>query len=276
MSAEEKRSSFLDGLERLVKTLAFLVGVLYAIGLLVANRLLLSLGLSDFASVRPRHIVTGALTVLLVVLAVLPVLIPTLYIRCFGLRGGRYSKWLLFGLVIVFATKTSVFLVSQAIRILTLSHSVPDIYHWEYIGRWLTMNNFVVAGIVTFRFRRHLREPLLALLLFCLVPLYIYFLVDPIAVLIYGRVPEALGGGKPTTARLIFNKDGLNFWKQTGALPLQGPDSISSSPLQIVYQDDHQMAVITPCRDGTNRVIVLSKSLVDGFMQEDDRLLPPH
>ncbi|SRR6266481_462397 len=58
--------------ERAAKITIVIVGVLYGLGLLITNTYLASIGVSDFSSIKPKYIITGAWSFLILLLAALP------------------------------------------------------------------------------------------------------------------------------------------------------------------------------------------------------------
>src|SRR5436305_933385 len=72
--------------EKISKAAALLVAVSYGLGVLISNEYLIALGVSDFASLRPKYIITGLWTIVLIVLAALPILLPMAAITSFPKR----------------------------------------------------------------------------------------------------------------------------------------------------------------------------------------------
>jgi hypothetical protein len=52
--------------EKITKAAALVLAVSYSLGVLISNQYLMALGASDFASVRPKYVITGLWTILLV------------------------------------------------------------------------------------------------------------------------------------------------------------------------------------------------------------------
>jgi hypothetical protein len=85
MSAGSAASAQDDSAQSLARKLAAItkvsviaVAFLYGLGLLVTNEYLITIGVSDFTSVRPKYIVTGVWVLSIVAATFIPILFPLL------------------------------------------------------------------------------------------------------------------------------------------------------------------------------------------------------
>jgi hypothetical protein len=97
----------------------------------------------------------------------------------------------------------------------------------------------------------------------------LFLATNQIGIRIYRLIPDAYGGGKPVSAQLLLNYDGVVFWKQTGAIVPNDKDSVSSGPIKILYQSEHELVIEAPSSDGPQtkeKIIRLKTELVDGIL----------
>src|SRR5579864_7236998 len=62
-----------DLAEKVTKAAALVLAVSYGLGLVISNQYLAPLGISDFSSLKPKYILTGLWTLLLLTIASLPI-----------------------------------------------------------------------------------------------------------------------------------------------------------------------------------------------------------
>jgi hypothetical protein len=78
---------------------------------------------------------------------------------------------------------------------------------------------------------------------------------------VYVKIPQTLGGGRPTTVQLLISSQ--NAGTVRGLLNLQ---STISEDLELLGEDSDELILLTKSSDGTERPFRLSKKLVDGIV----------
>jgi hypothetical protein len=209
------------------------------LGLLISNQYLMALGVSDFASLKPKYIITGLWTILLIVLAALPILMPSAVIKSFPKRNkivvGAIGFAVAAGLLVI--VELAVFLLLGCdIRtpLLNGSSSLKDRTQMKLFFEgcsWLIV--WVWAGIaltiVMLKVKKMMKPAKYAVigLVGCVI---LVSATHTIANYIYSHIPAASGGGKPLIGRLVLNKDGEAFWTDTRMLGPTKVQSCSSQP----------------------------------------------
>jgi hypothetical protein len=268
----EQQSPF-EAVENITKAVVAVVAVAYALGMVVSNQYLISLGASDFSSVRPKYILTGGWVLIMMVLSAFPVLLPLI----------AYEKLLswrslpLFGLGLLF----SCFAGAGLSRFLRFDYAWLNEQH-EVLktAGTLVATCCIVGGILVIAIRRvrlieiagsqWMGYVVVALMLCCLLAL----VTSQVAGHIYSHIPEAMGGGKAVMAEIILNDKGVAFWEQF--LPLHPrPATAPRRAIQfakILYQDENQLIIEIeqerpdhPELKHTNKSLILKRDLVDGI-----------
>jgi len=260
-------------LENVAKSLLIFVTLLYALGLIVTNQYLMSLGISEFSSLRPKYVVTGTWTFLLLLAGSLPILTPVAFLL--RLPEDRKSKLnilgvlcggLIMGVGLAFNLEGLILEVLRAGLVrATAIICVTSVFTALPIGLWAFARR--IPGI-----RPILSSTLVIAICGSLVAL------SGLIVDVYQEVPEALGGGKPMIADLVLNSAGVAFWKQTGALFDNNPGSMNAGRVKILYQNDHELVIKAPYKNGQQpkeKVIILNKSLVDGILPAEHEKAKP-
>jgi hypothetical protein len=277
-------------LELVTKSSVVVLALLYGLGLLVSNIYLISVGVSDFSSVKPKYILTGAWGLLFIVVGSLPVTTPAL------LRFKIKSSTLEFLLKTVTGAALSAALMIAAYVLLSsappdLSMLFPAIRLVLYSSFMVHIGRALVKRVIEARAARVTFTYIQIAVVLCLGTVSV---ADQIAHSLYGRIPEALGGGQPIAGRIILNKEGVEFWKEAG-IEKSDPariweifdDTPRSRSARILYQDEHVMVIEVnetapdltipdPIikRATSIKTMILSKSLVDAVIT-DERLRVP-
>lgn len=256
-----------DLFESISKASVVLIAGLYGIGLLVTNAYLLSIGISDFSSLRPKYVVTGGWTAVLLFLSSAPYLIARDM-----LDSSKPNKWMRRGFVIMVA----IFIVLMYCLIAT---DLLRVHNWVVVS--VALESIFGTGFVCYfaryagnRFKERSWKRLhVVWFLGPAIFLGSYTLLSSVGRKLYPNVPEGIGGGKPVEARLVLNANGTAFWNQTNCLPLNGKPAVTTAPVEILYQSEHRIVIKAPYDDGSSRkskVIVLNDSLVDGILPEPE------
>ncbi len=255
-------------LEKSTKGAVVLLAVAYALGLLVTNQALIGLGVSDYSSVRPKFVLTGLWSLMLIVSAALPMVLPLRSLINFEPKTER-TKEPVNGLTILLCVLAGNIVIFGLLG-----------FHWPdagilslvevglfFIVVWLglvTLYYAVLALRLGFKINRVLIIETLLMLFFFMS---IVFATRIIADMVYPHIPEASGGGAPVFGSLILHKDGgEEFWKEAG---IGQNDKITTNPrsrlVRLLYQDEHIMIVQVFGNPNLKRM-TLNKSLVDAFV----------
>lgn len=271
---ENSAQSLAKNLETVTKASVIAVALLYGLGLLVTNEYLITIGVSDFTSVRPKYIVTGVWVLSIVAATFIPILFPLLARerRMAGKIGSAAVGTVVAWLSLIFV-----------MRVL----GVPELREiWKPLTLLLCCSCAICFQ--TWFLRKVLVflpiSALTIVLLGCFGGITMTFIV---AKKIYPKVPEALGGGKPISGRIILNKEGAEFWLDAGVEKSDPSkktddtfeDTARSRSVKILYQDEHVMVIdvqttrVTPklgetgnVKSTQTRTMLLNKSLVDAVI----------
>jgi len=269
-----------DTFEKISKVFVVFVAVLYGLGLLVTNQYLLSLGVSDFSSLKPKYVITGAWTLALMVIDCLPALFVFGLFRSKSSILKRFWLRITIGLIggIGFALLARAFLY----YVITLYPylSSASVLQTPNVLKGMVIGSSVLGFILLFRIVTTQQDRRSFWGMTSFVGLYgVLVLSTAIGTSEYPRVPEAWGGGRPLHVSLVLNETGIKFWRVTGAVP-PDKDSMRTPEIEVLYQNDHEMLISAPCDlvgplpDGGHRVekrrIMLNKSLVDGILPKED------
>lgn len=272
---EENPPSIFEMVENVTKAAALVLAVSYGLGLIISNQYLAPLGISDFSSLKPKYVLTGLWTLLMIATASLPV---TLRLGAGSNSLAQKKPVVAFFGGLGFSVVGILALLSVVLRF--------DMTHVREGAVLYTLFSVLAASMNAAyfinRLRRDLRKPdrsilfdsfmLILSLCFVLVPM-----TQNIASNIYDYVPDAMGGGEPISACVMLKSEkGAQFWKQAGVTledwdsPLHLFDDRTRIVL-IVYQDEKIMVVEgrdrnAPKKAAEGRTIVISKDLVEGYM----------
>jgi hypothetical protein len=249
-----------DRCEQLGKSLVLLAAVLYTLGLIGTNLYLLSIGVSDFSSLRPKYIMTGFWILLMAFLTFLPALGVALATVS---RPG--SKRTVFINVVICFIGTLLLFYTVNERVKAETNVVIVLVIIQFFATCMILIQLPSGKDVFPGYAR-----------FVIIELAFASLIMPplFARAFYPLIPEALGGGKPMTAQIILGKDGFSFWKQAGLIVQTNTDSGNadsnvSGNVEVLYQSEHEIVIRASYKDGGQRIlrtIILNKSLVDGII----------
>jgi hypothetical protein len=274
---DEQQKPF-EAIEKITKAIVAVVALAYGLGMVVSNQYLISLGASDFSSVRPKYILTGGWVLVMMVLAALPVLLPL--IGCDRLFSWR--SLLLFGLGLLFSCLAG----TGLLRFLRFDYAWRNEQH-EVLKTAVTgaLVSCICCGLLVIAIRKvrliqiagsqWMGYVMVALMVCSLLAL----VTSQVAGHIYGHIPEAMGGGKAVAAFIVLNDKGMEFWGQF--LPLHpNPATTSKRAIQfanILYQDDKELIIEIeqarpdkPQLKHTTKSLILKRDLVDGIYIDSD------
>jgi hypothetical protein len=261
-------------LEKIGKGAGALALGLYVLGLLIVNAYLFRLGASDFTLVRPRFVYTGALIVLLTLIALSgPAIgasfvwqrrqrgLPTfssinMQMIIAGLLLSPAILWLCFWLLL--ATDSPVITRSAIWRQATFLSLSTFIAGLLSVGISIAIVLLVLPVMSSHRSfaYRYATRLYIGIVIFLVASVYVGYFIDAI----YPKVPVQFGGGRAVLAQLMFKKDELNSVKAVG-LPFP-PNGNLSSPVRLAYQGEQSYIVELP----NGRIFQIDKSLVSGIV----------
>lgn len=291
-----------DMAEKITKSAALVVAVSYALGVLISNQYLVTLGVSDFASLKPKYIITGLWTILLIVLAALPVLMPMAAVKSYPNRNKYFISAVFFVVACAFLVAFEPFVF----MLLGSDISVKSVLDGTATQRQIVESNlfytacfklivvvWVGVSLTAFMIARakrltntNIRSKHFGATIYAVIGLFVCATLGAathnVAVDIYSHIPAASGGGQPTIGRLILNKDGEAFWaearivssQKTSELQFLAKDALISPRSRIAklyYEDEHSMVVqIDDSHGGEGEIVTmtLNKSLVDAFITD--------
>jgi hypothetical protein len=288
MSNVEAKSSPYEVAERAIKILVALLGVCYALGLLVSNQYLIGLGVSDFSSVRPKYIFTGLWTLLLLLFATAPVFWSS--VALISLKNTGFSAYRRIGFIVTMGILVGG--VTSAVSFAGLLYLLQFDVSSKTLGRghlieslvFLEIVCSVIACIARFFALNSKTETKPA---FMLYSYYLSLLIlcfgaalstHIIATRMYGQIPPGLGGGAPVYGQVLLNDKGERLWKKYSSTQGDLKDRIST----IMYEDDKIMVIIVNNPRLPNGVVfgspvtppmILNKDLVDAIVLYKDRLI---
>lgn len=254
----------------------------YAVGLIVTNSYLASLGFIDYGLVKPRCVITGAWTTLVIFLCTMPSLILRRMIL--APAGHELRRWKLAELLRVsglcFLLMAALFAVlvgnpipspNELVNFVTfvVICGVPVLFDAWFI---LMARKGLPESLASRLRDARIRTTILGLVLY----LGVLFLIS---VLFYPYVLPRWGGGKPRAAKLILNHEGTEVWSalpgnrndyipvtKVGNAPsgLNG-DLFVTPAVAILYETDGQLIVKWRPEDGGS-VVALDRKLVSAVI----------
>jgi hypothetical protein len=268
MSKEPKTdlNKHLELLEKCAKAAAVIGILFYTTGMVVANQYLAQFDLSDFGSLKPKYVLTGAWTIMLMIVVGSPGVLFVYMLDTERVRNlpSKVRRLLgLFTLVVGgLVAYGALYLIQE-----TLSEGGEKM---GFIDSIFVITMAIVIFIMLFNvvFMLWLTERLYDWPLLSIFPLLVFsfFALSTIGKSIYGHFPEAVGGARPINAELILNRDGAAFWAQTGVVQNSCNGCTRTLPVKIIYQNDEVMVVqaaYTADQHEGQKLVILRKPLVE-------------
>jgi hypothetical protein len=274
-------TGILEQFERLAKAAAIAAAGLYVLGLLTANQYLLFFGVTDFASLRPRCILAGALTMVLLAAFALPALVPLWFVTYVEPRGlKQYS--VLAARILAFALLGTVILIlfvpfmfaELRVNVRNLKDELSVALYLLYNANiavlvpWLMW--FAASDIKRLKpFRSTIGGfgLLIALMWFS----------HRVASGPYDLIPQVFGGGEPVAAQLVLNQDGVDVWKRIGGEFMCKCDSdVRTGTVVLVFENDRELILAMTFRQTetgemfSHRPVIINKSLVNAVIPADE------
>lgn len=272
-------------IEQLVKSLAAVTAVFYVVGFLTTNAYLYKLGVSDFSLLRTRFVLTGVLTLLPLVLALVGGIYAAVDTAAFGIPGGGWSRaslWILgdvaapfvlyvvlFWLVadndLVTSVRDAALLsVSCAAIVLALLASVAlyrksgrrPVSHLVYRKKSVTYDRFTGwFGIPDAVVENLFFVVAGALLLLAYIGVFGHHF--------YPMIPEQIGGGRPRVTQLLIAADAIPAVRELGLQVNEGAPL--SPPLELLWEGEETYIIRLPSPHHRT-VVQLARGLVDGVV----------
>ncbi len=240
------------------------IALLYGIGVLVTNSYLVSIGVNDFNLFRPRCILTGAWSAGVLFFFSLPAI--TL-LSTVSARPGRYTRKRITDLMIA---GTVIGAGANWLLLSTLGVE-PHLKNAGFYlaGELLILLPAALNLLVNYLHKKrgppkpgYPRKPGKIGVTMLTISAVVFMLVF-IGRLAYPEVSPVFGGGKPQSARLVLNRDGVLVWKQLQLVTGQEvPDALLTSEIQILYDTETHLVIQAKSEKGEARILSLDKKLI--------------
>jgi hypothetical protein len=270
---ETKLSSPFDMIEKVTKAAVLVLAVSYGLGLIVTNQYLAPLGISDFSSLKPKYVLTGLWTLLLLALGSFPLTFKFIIPPKAGAERyyvtipvGLFMSILNIAIFLVFVLGLDISKGAWPDTVETFSYLIGGgcfaAFYCRPVGQDVKTDRSVIFNWFM----------VIVSLCVTLVPV-----TKGIAQGIYRHVPEALGGGEPIGACVMLKSEkGAAFWKQAGINPLKPEEDKlhlmddRTKLVLIVYQDEKNILVegndpYAP-KEYEGKTVLISKDLVEGYV----------
>jgi hypothetical protein len=278
--------------EKIVKAAALLLAIAYGIGMLVSNQYLTGIGASDFASVRPKYVFTGLWTILLIVIAALPIVLMLIDP---DKRTFRIFKNFIWTVLFITTADSIVFVLLGANIGLYRALKNPEIFPVSTVNRFLAkcaLFDIFIWGVVfgsSFILRKyaiqesHRTKAVARYGLIAMLPVFgLVYATHLVADDFYVRIPEAFGGGEPTAGVIILNDKGESFWDAAG---ISSGNTIfdgitKGRTVSILTQDEKVVIVdvygLLPEHSGMlSRRMTLRRDLIDAIVTHESKTFTP-
>ena len=280
-------------IETLVRRVAIVAAIFYVLGFLTTNAYLYKLGVSDFSLLRTRFILTGVLTLVPLVLALIGGIYAALDVTVY--RGGaglstRAYLWILADIVLPFALYFVLFSVVAENDIVTSARDAALLS-----GVCAIIVLAVLASLALYRMSE--RRPLSHLfsrgrpisydrfterfgvpnavvesMIFGVggVVLFLAY-VGLFGQYFYPAMPEQLGGGRPRVAQILVSGNAVPAVRELGLDVTE--DAPLSPPVQLLWEGEESYVIRLP-RPHHQAVVQIARGLVDGVVTGEVLVLP--
>ncbi len=270
--------------EQLIKSLAAVTAVFYVVGFLTTNAYLYKLGVSDFSLLRTRFILTGVLTTIPLVLALMGGIYAAVDTAAFGGLGrnmSRASLWtladiavpfLLYFLLFWFVADNDPVTAARDAAILSVICAVMVAAFLATLALFRRSDRRPVSHLVYRRksvsYERFtgwfgIPDGVVECLVFAVAgPLLLVAYIGVFGDHFYPMIPEQIGGGRPRVVQLLVASNAVPAVRELGLdVTAEAP---LSPPVELLWEGEQSMIVrLPPPRERT--VVQLSRGLVDGI-----------
>ena len=244
-------------LQTIVTSVTISLAVLYAVGMMVTNEYLFTIGYSDFNLIRPKCIITGTWAILVIISCSGPALSLDRF-KDGKITSMRLGVELFVGYVVAFA----LCLIFSSVLV---SHwSTPVLVGFLLVPLALTIPPLLYLSVVLTLYRKEPVKPSYTRH----APVIASMLISPllatglIAFFIYPEVHSVLGGGRPLPAKLVLNDEGVKVWQQVSGSTLKGHDSVAAD-LDILYENESHIIVrLNHPNPDTGSIAILDKKVI--------------
>jgi hypothetical protein len=274
----------LKTLEKAVAGSAVVAALMYALGLFVENFHLMAFGVSDFSSFRPKYMLTGAWSFMLIMSSSLPTVLCYLAVRRTGGRSyaERIPQFVLaFVIGVMLAIYWNVLFLFVIVRLPlldTLLKSLIQQLSTAFVGFLLWVGVAAVRYLAKLLENYYVPPNMLVVAKVGLWGIVAWLVLGLILTqcvmfsnLIFPQIPEGLGGGSLSKAVLILNRDGIAVWNEAGTVIQPSGDLAATEPVEMIYQNEHEVVVIKQLSDTGDegqRIITLNKDVVKGMIRK--------
>ncbi len=271
--------------EMLVKSLAAIAATFYVLGFLTTNAYLYLLGVSDFSLLRTRFILTGVLTVLPIVFALVGGIYAAVDVYAHGDEGPLSTRaylWVLADIALPFALYFALFyvvadndavtsardaaLLSVVCAVIVLAvlaslalYRVSEQRPLSHLARRGQPFNYE-----RFSARFGVPDTLVESMIFGVAGLVLLLTyIGLFGQYFYPTIPEQLGGGRPRIAQMLIAADAVPAVRELG---LEVTDNAPlSPPLELLWEGEETYVIRLP-RPHDRTVVQLARPLVAGVV----------
>lgn len=276
-TSETKSTPKADSLLKIVGSVTTItIGVFYAVGLLVTNAYLLSIGVTDFNVFKARCLLTGtwAMPVLLVMAAP-----GVIYYRMLSREGSKIKKHQLLPIATLVAMSYPLFRVITGLVDVEMTTQVVAVYFVGTLGFLCVPAFSIFLNAIKER-----RDPESYWAGWFAIALFLVIITIDIGFFIYPSASGAFGGGKPLKAMLILNHEGVATWsklpgnvdnaalaKKSGAVSSAPSEQVLTQEVDILYENDRQL-VLRWNPKNSQAIVMLDRNLVSAVLPTEHPL----
>lgn len=264
--------------ETIVKIFAVLAAFCYLIGLLTVNDYLYGLGISDFSSLKPRLIYTGALVLFSIISSLtfsIIVLMEKFNYKLESFKDIKFDRINLrfFGQILVSSIVGS--LISAVVYLAIFGFLylfepfeesfISIIFNHVIVVWFLSFIMCIYLGIILFSNasvrNNQVRFSILLFLGFFFIIGFSYYLTA-FGYHVYPLIPEQFGGGKPKEVELFLKQEAIKDMKEMG---IETQASADTQKITILFEGDKNY--ILKIKEGKNKseIVQINKDDVRGI-----------
>lgn len=280
-------------IDSVVRNVAAITAGFYVLGFLTTNAYLYKLGVPDFSLFRTRFILTGALTMAPLAVALIWGVYAAVDLTVFGsprhlprrayfwLGMDVVIPFLLYFFLFVIATDNDTLTSARDAALLTVACAIIVLAMLVSLAIYRASQGHPLSYVVNrgqpFNYGQvaaRLGVPGIAIETFVFVVAGIVLLLLYVGFFgqqFYGTIPEQFGGGRPRSAQFLFAQESLPSARQLG-LEVTADEPLSA-PLQLLWEGEQTFVIRLPApRDRT--IVQIPRDLVDGVIT-GETLAPP-
>ncbi len=269
----------------LVKSLAAVAALFYVIGFLTTNAYLYLIGVSDFSLLRTRFILTGVLTLLPIILALVGGIYAALDLSAQSADGGlspRTYLWVLLDVALPFVLYFALFTLVAGNDVVASARDAAllsvvcagivlavltslSLYH---VSRRRPLSHLARRGqpirYERFSARFGIPDALVESMIFGVAGLVIFLVyIGLFGQYFYPTFPEQIGGGRPRTAQMLIAADAVPAVRELGLEVTV--DAPLTPPLELLWEGEETYVIRLP-RPHNRTVVQLTRALIAGVV----------